>query len=93
LVSVPEVVLKETECEGLNWLLALDRDWWRVVVNTVVDIQFASKIGNFPARWANVSLWRRPRCYKFFTASGYGSVGTYRNADTPWTVFWEQRMA
>jgi hypothetical protein len=27
LVSVPEVVLKETECEGLNWLLALDRDW------------------------------------------------------------------
>jgi len=81
--------------------VASDRDWWQVVVNTVVDAsyigqglvtgcceyssgcqlhrtglvtgcceyssgyQFASKIGNFLARWANVSLWRRPWCYKF----------------------------
>jgi len=70
LVSVPEVVLKETECEGLNWLLTLDRDWWRVVVNTVLDIQFALKIGNFLARWANISLWRRQRCYKFLLQVG-----------------------
>lgn len=26
-VSMPKVVLKEVECEGLNWLLASDRDW------------------------------------------------------------------
>jgi len=30
-----------------------------------VDVQFASKIGNFLTSWANVSLWRRPWCYKF----------------------------
>jgi hypothetical protein len=26
-VSVPKVFLKEVECEGLNWLLASDRNW------------------------------------------------------------------
>ena len=26
-VSVHKVVLNKVECEGLNWLLASDRDW------------------------------------------------------------------
>jgi len=69
-VSVPKVVLKEVECEGLNWLLVSDRVCWWVVVNSVVDVQFASKTGNFLTRWANVSLWRRLWCYKFLLQVG-----------------------
>jgi hypothetical protein len=26
-VSVPKVIVKQVECEDLNWLLASDRDW------------------------------------------------------------------
>jgi hypothetical protein len=37
---INKVVLKETECEGVDWIyLAQGRDPWRALVNTVVNVR------------------------------------------------------
>jgi hypothetical protein len=40
--------LREVVWEGVDWIvLAQDRDKWRALVNTVMNLRFPSKAGNF----------------------------------------------
>jgi hypothetical protein len=45
------VDLKETRSEVADWIhLAQDRDQWRVLVNTVMNLRIPKKAGNFLTR-------------------------------------------
>jgi hypothetical protein len=38
--------------EGTDWIhLAQNRDQWRAVVNTVMNLQVTQKVGNFVTEW------------------------------------------
>jgi hypothetical protein len=42
----------------VNWVhLARDRDLWRAVVDTVMNIRVSRNAENFLARWATISFW------------------------------------
>ena len=42
------MVLKETECEGVEWInLTQDRDKWQAVVKTVMNLHVPLNGGNF----------------------------------------------
>jgi hypothetical protein len=35
-----KMYLSETGCDGVDWIhMAQDRDWWRALVNTVLNFQ------------------------------------------------------
>jgi hypothetical protein len=43
--------LKETQYEDVHWIhLALDRDQWRTLVNTIMNLLVLRKKGNFLTR-------------------------------------------
>jgi len=40
--------LQEVGCEGIDWIdLALDRDRWRTLINTVMNLWVPYNVGNF----------------------------------------------
>jgi hypothetical protein len=49
--------VKGIGCEGIDSIhLAQDTDQWRALVNTVMDLQFPLKVGNFLTFLASISF-------------------------------------
>jgi hypothetical protein len=59
---------------GMDWIdLAQDRDQWKVLVNTVMNLRAPLNIGKFLRSWATGGFWRRAhlhggRCINSVTA-------------------------
>jgi len=52
--------LTEIRLDGVDWVhLAQDRDQWRSLVNTVMNLQVTYKAGNFLTIWVAVIFSRR----------------------------------
>jgi len=68
------VDVKETGSEGVDWIhLAHDRDQWRDLVNTVMNIRVSWNAGNFLTSWVTTGFSRpllqrvgRPNMYNKF---------------------------
>jgi hypothetical protein len=42
-----KIQLRDIRCEGLNWMhLADDRDWWRALVKSVMNLRFSLNTGH-----------------------------------------------
>jgi hypothetical protein len=39
--------LREIRCGGVDWILAQDRDQWRALVNTIMDLWVSCNVGKF----------------------------------------------
>jgi hypothetical protein len=63
---------KEIQCEGVDWIqLARDKDRWRALVNTMMNLRLPYKAGNFLSSWATIRLSRRTLLH------GVGSLSLY----------------
>jgi hypothetical protein len=56
--------LRDVGWECVDWIhLALDRDQWRAVVITVMNLRVPQKVGNFLTSWVTVGFWRSTLLY------------------------------
>jgi hypothetical protein len=52
--------LREIGCSGMDWIdLAHDRDRWRALVNTVMNLRAPQIVGKFLSCWTTGSFSRR----------------------------------
>jgi len=50
----------ETGYEGLDWIfLAEDKDQWRAVMNTVMNLLASQNSGNFLTNWTTISSLKK----------------------------------
>jgi hypothetical protein len=54
--------LREIGWDGMHWVdLAQDRDWWRALVNTVMNLRVPQTAGKFLSRCTISGFSRRAR--------------------------------
>jgi hypothetical protein len=59
------ILLREIEWDGMDWIhLAQDRDQWRVLVNTVMNLRVPLNSGKFLSSCASGSFSRRAQLRK-----------------------------
>jgi hypothetical protein len=55
-----KMVLREIGCGGMDWIdVAQDRDHWRILVNTVMNLQVPENVGKFLSSCATGGFTRR----------------------------------
>jgi hypothetical protein len=56
--------LRKTEWGGMDWTdLVQERDQWRALVNTAINLRVPWKIGSFFSNWATGNFWRRSKLH------------------------------
>jgi hypothetical protein len=57
--------LRETEWDGVDWIdLAQDRDQWRDLVNTVMNLRIPQNVGKFLSSCASGSFSRSAKLHR-----------------------------
>jgi hypothetical protein len=57
--------LREIEWDGMDWIdLAQDRDQWRTIVNTVMNLRVPYNAGNFLSDWTIGGFSRRSQLHE-----------------------------
>jgi hypothetical protein len=60
-----KIDLREIDWDGMDWIdLAQDREQWRALMNTVVDLRFPYNAGNFLSSCTIGSFSRRTQLHK-----------------------------